>query len=150
MSYSNDKVSDSFRIQEFVPPDIYHRFGPLKSRWFIDMRIVLINQWIHDYTGKPTWINDWLWNNEPTKKIYSGYRPPDCPEGAFLSQHKFKCASDTKVRGIVAEELREILRKNFDLLNINYGLTTIEKKTPTWTHLSLQWQPTPKLYEINP
>jgi len=151
MSAIKEKVSKDFIIQEFVPPQIMRlpivQKDIQKAFWFIDMRIVLINQWIRTYTGKPTWINNWHLGG-PYQ--YSGFRPLDCPEGADYSQHRCKCASDTKVHDMSGEEIREIIRDNFDILHLNYELTTIELKTSTWAHMDLRWQPTPKLYEFNP
>lgn len=136
-------VSKNFIIQEFVPPSIYERFGE-SSIWFIDQRIILLAQFFRDMYG-PITINNWH-----TGGIYDsrGFRPPNDPDGGFLSQHKFGRAVDLGFRNAPAEVVRNYIRKDFIRLNKEFGLTTIEEGTPTWVHLDLRHTGLDHLMEV--
>lgn len=142
-------LTKDFVLQEFVPPEIYKRWG-LRSIWFVDKRMVLACQWLRDYTGKPVTINDWLWNkDEISNYTLSGFRPPNCKIGAKLSQHKLKGAVDPKIEDMDGEEIRGIIRSNFHKLNIEFGITTIELGTSTWCHMDNRFTDLNKLFEVS-
>jgi len=137
-------LTKDFILQEFVPKDIYEQFHE-KSIWFIDRRIPELAQAIRDLIGKPVVINNWV-----TGGTFSncGYRVPNCPVGANLSQHKFGRAIDLHFVGVTNyEEIRDKIRFNFDHLK-QFGLTTIEKDTPTWLHCDMRWTGLDTLLEV--
>ena len=124
------QVSKNFIIQEFVPPVVFNQFGD-RAIWVVDPRIIGFCQWLRDYTGKAVTINNW---HQGGPRSESCFRLPLSTTGASLSQHKFGRAVDAKVDGLTPDEVRGIIRKNYDLLLVNYGITTIEKDTPSWAH----------------
>ncbi len=44
-------ISDNFRIEEFVHPDVHAKFGD-NSLWFIDFKLVHIAQFLRDELKK--------------------------------------------------------------------------------------------------
>lgn len=137
------KISENFTVQEFVPPSIFNRFGE-HSIQFIDYRLPGVVEAIRELVGKPIIINNW---NNGGDKDDSGYRVPDCKEGAELSQHKFGRAADLKVTNMNYEDFRNLIRSNFPKLNA-LGLTTIELGTLTWLHVDLRWTGLSTLNEV--
>ena len=73
--------------------------------------------------------NTWYWggNNQ-----YRGWRPWDCPVGAFLSQHKFGKAIDLVPTDVHAEEIRKDIKKDQNQNEFKY-LTCIEEGVG-WFH----------------
>ncbi len=139
------QVSKNFIIQEFVNKELFIAFGN-NSIWFVDHRIIQFCQWLRDYLGKSITINNWHVGGNYNE---SCFRLPDTMTGAKLSQHKFGRAVDLKIDGYAPEEIRGIIRKNFDLVNVNYGITTIEKDTPSWTHVDCRFIGLNKIFEVN-
>jgi hypothetical protein len=138
-------LDTSFIIQEFVPEHIYRTFKE-KSIWFINPRMALFAQWLKDYTKSTVTINDWAFGGRFQN---SGFRAPDCRTGAALSQHRFGNAMDVKVKGYSADKIRDIIRENFAHLHKVFGLTTIEKNTPTWVHVDFRYTGLDHLFEVN-
>ncbi len=138
-----NKISKNFVIQEFVPDDIYRRYGN-SSIWFIDKQIVQLAQFIRDWFGKPVIINNWHTGGAYRE---SGFRSPLTTTGATYSQHKSGRALDIKISGVDPEEIRNDIRSNFKLFNA-HGLTTIEKDTSTWTHVDGRNTGKDKLFEV--
>ena len=128
-------LTTNFRLEEFIDPDTFGRFGEL-SIWFIDPRLVTLAQFMRERLGKPCTINNWHGGGQYN---YSGFRPPDCPIGATLSQHRFGRAMDLKVSGMTADEVRDDIIGNFDIYR-KVGLTTIEDGdyAPTWCHIDIR------------
>lgn len=139
------KIAQDFIIQEFVPKSIYKKFGK-NSIWFVDPYLIKFCQWLRDYTQAPITINDWHRGGNYSE---SGLRDPLTSTGAKYSQHKFGKAVDIKVAGHLPETVREIIRENFSVLRDWYGITTIEKDTPTWTHVDTRYTGLDELLQIN-
>lgn len=84
-----------FRIQEFVPPDVYKQWSE-KSIMFIDERVLITADKLRDMFG-PMIVN--TWHNPKLIKAYglrteSGLRSMTTTTGAAMSQHKFGRAAD--------------------------------------------------------
>jgi len=142
------KLSCNFYLWEFVPPDIYDQYGN-SSVWFIDPKIVRVTQFLRDFIGKPIMLNTYKMGSIlNTIYTHSGFRPPYTSVGAQLSQHRFGRAADVKVVGMDAPEVRELIRENWARFK-SVGLTTIEKATPTWTHIDIRQTNSDKLFEVN-
>lgn len=137
------RLSRNFLLQEFVPPQIYDVYGE-RSRQFLDQGLIVLVQALRDDLNRSIVINNW---HSGGKYKESGFRMPHTTTGAPLSQHKFGRAVDIKVAGMVPEEVRKYIRLNFEYYR-SLGLTTIEKDTPTWTHLDLRWTGVEELYEV--
>lgn len=131
--------------REFVPPEIWEAYGQTSSR-FYDPRLALIADAVAYVTGGVVVVNNWHVGGQYKN---SGYRTPDCQEGAPLSAHKRGMAEDIKVINMPAPRVQEIVRDNFKLHFEKLGLTGIEIATPTWTHLTVEnWGRPGELVEI--
>lgn len=133
-------ASPHFLIVEFVPPEIWNQFGE-SSSWFVDPRIVDACEKIRVYFNKPVTVNNWHLQGQYKE---SGFRMPSTTTGATLSQHRFGRACDIKVKGISPEEVRDAIRMNWK----SFGVTTIEKDTPTWTHIDVRETKLSTLLEV--
>ena len=143
-------ISANFKIQEFVPKEIYDVYGD-RSIMFIDKRIIDIVQALRDISGRPIVINNWHTSSPGNKYNESGYRKPDTKTGAKYSQHKFGRAADVKVSGMNPKDVVNLILKN-EMYFVNLGLTTIEnvEHTPTWVHLDCRWTGLDKINFVNP
>lgn len=130
-----NKISSYFYLYEFVPKEIYERWGD-KSIWFIDRRIVLLADFIRDRFGKPMTINNW---HEGGPFSYRGFRQRSCEVGGDLSQHRFGRAIDFNIAGLTAQEVYKDLIDNQDMY-LKAGATTVEdiNFTSGWTHLDIR------------
>lgn len=148
------KVSNNFIIQEFVPKSIYDVYLE-NSIWFIDKELASGSELVRsalssvlikgDVKSIEMVINNWCYNGSYHLR---GFRPPDCKEGAKLSQHKFGNAIDFEVwlkltNGNKVEvgsfEVQKILTTPSVWDKINPVFTTIEKGTSGWTHLDKRY-----------
>lgn len=127
-------VSKNFSLGEFVPPEIFKRFG-MNSKWFINERVINFMQFCRDYFKKPITVNNWSYYKGGEGYTLRGYRPPDTKTGAKYSQHKLGNACDFTVSGMTADEVREEILKN-EKKFMEAGLTTLEsgKIAKTWIH----------------
>ena len=144
------KISENFISEEFLPQSVHDSIVSrgLDPRWFIDEDLVKFCEWMKAKCGGAKFvINDWKWGGSYQ---YSGFRGPK-DIGAELSQHKFKQAIDIKVDGFTPDQLRKIVVDNFNYVNKNFGITTIEKTsfTPTWFHIDKRWTGLKYLLEVN-
>lgn len=138
------KVSTNFYLDEFIPKEIYSKYGSGSIK-FLDWRVVNLAQAFRSLIGKPCIINNW-WHGGSYNE--SGFRLPWTSTGASLSQHKFGRAIDIKVVGIYNyDAIRDIVRRNFQHLK-RYGLTSIEVGTRTWLHMDCRRVDQKHLYEI--
>ena len=127
------KLTKNFHLDEFVPKEIYDKFG-MNSLWFLDPNIIKLAQGMRDYINKPMTINDW-WNGGGYQ--LSGFRPPASKVGAPLSQHRFGRAIDVKFKDTDYDELRRnIIGNTCDYMEM--GLTTIEDGTESWLHCDIR------------
>ena len=129
------KVSKDFDLREFVPPEIWRRFGR-NSRWFIRQDVIDLAQFYRDYFDAAVRVNDWHYGGDFTMR---GFRPPDADVGASLSQHKFGNAFDCDIEGFTADVVREEILNNPEPFK-DAGLTTLEsgRFAPTWVHSDLR------------
>lgn len=129
-------LTTNFRLEEFIDPDTFGRFGE-SSIWFIDPRLVTLAQFMRDRLGKPCTINNWHTGGQYQ---YSAFDPPGgYRKATSLSQHRFGRAMDLKVSGMTADEVREDIINNYDIYR-EAGLTTIEDGdyAPTWCHIDIR------------
>lgn len=142
------KVSPNFDLEELVPPETYQKYGS-SSIWFIDKKIIEVLEIMRKDLG-PIYVNTW---SLPNPKLlgqifnYSGYRPPECKEGASASQHRFGRAADIKSLSHSSDEIRGYIKGKFKVLNAS-GLTTIEKDTQGWVHFDCRWSGNSELFEV--
>ena len=138
-------LGTSFIIQEFVPRKIWEVWKQ-NSIWFINPNMILFAQWLKDQTDSTVTINDWAFGGSYN---FSGLRPFDCKTGAKMSQHRFGNAIDIKVKGWDSEDLRNLIRDHWKILYNKFGVTTLERNTPTWVHVDFRFTDLNYLFEIN-
>jgi len=129
------KVSNSFHIQEFVPKEIYDKFGE-KSIWFVRQDLIELAQFIRDYFGRPMTINNW---HKGGKFNERGYRTPDSTTGSKYSQHKLSGAIDFNIEGMTSNEVRSLILADSKRF-LSHNLTTLEHEdyAPTWVHADMR------------
>jgi hypothetical protein len=138
-------ISNSFVIQDFIPNHIYKRYKD-KSIRFINPKVVSMAECLRNRFNSDVVINNWhKYNDGEYYFNFSGYRPPDCKKGSFMSRHKQGLAIDIKIRGLLSSEIEEDIIKNYDLMYKQSGLTTIEFGNKYHVHLSCEWTMTDQL-----
>jgi len=125
------KLNDYFDVREFVPPQIWNKYGE-KSIWFIDPKIIQIATLYREFFNVPIVINNWYIGG---KFMYRGYRPPRVNIGSEFSQHKMGRAFDCHSPLITPQEMYKIILDNPTKFQ-EVGLTTLENIifTNTWLH----------------
>ena len=141
------KVSEHFDLREFIPKEIYEQFGD-KSTIFINPNLVVVCEWLRVTLNKSITINNWHTGGQYN---YSGYRPPDCKEGARLSRHKLGVCADLKIAGMTPKQVFEYIKLHWKELR-DMSLSTVEdiNYTPTWIHVSVEWTDLDTLVIIKP
>ena len=129
-----EKISKNFYIQEFVPPEIFAKYGE-SSRWFVSPFQISVAQLIRDITAKKTYVNTWHAGGSLKQR---GTRFGTF--GAAYSQHRLANAIDISVEGLNPSEIHDLIVRRADYFK-KLGLTTIEdlRYTPTWIHLDARW-----------
>ncbi len=121
-----------FDLTELVPPDLLGQMGE-KCWELFDPRLLLSLDMIREILHVPLFINDWAIGG---KLKYRGFRPPHCPEGAALSQHRFGRAADISSPKMGADQIRLRL---IEINRVLHHITFIEDKTPTWVHIDCRY-----------
>ncbi len=143
------RISDNFFLDEFIPPEMYRRFGE-KSLLWLRPDVVRIAQALRHLFGACT-INDWSQEGEINAleflklpnaikgKSYteSGIRLPDSKTGATFSMHKYGCAADLKFKDTDPDTIRRFIIANYHEKFRPLGLRRMEAQTPTWVHVDV-------------
>lgn len=130
-------------VKELVGPDVYKQWGE-NAIQFIDVRIIRVAQWLRTYTGKGIVVNNWVSGGVNDER---GLRNPNTTTGAKFSQHKFGRALDFNIVGLTSDQVRQIIRDNWETLKA-LGLTTIELGTQGWVHIDCRYTGLETLYEV--
>lgn len=140
------KISNNFYLWEFFDRETYEndRLSNKILIGILDPKIIALSQFIRDRYGSPVTINDWKHKGQYEN---SGFRAPECTTGAKFSQHRFGRACDYKIDSLTPLEFREDIRNHYPLFR-DAGLTTIEKRTSTWTHCDVRETQQNELYEV--
>jgi hypothetical protein len=118
-----------FKVQEFMPPDLYELLGDESIKLMDSRALSVISQMRVDYG--PLVVNDW---HNGGMYRYRGYRPLNCTEGAKASQHRLGCAIDCKpVRTTVDLMRADIIKKARANDGVYAYIGGIEEGT-TWFH----------------
>jgi hypothetical protein len=136
-------ITPNFDLREFIYKDIFAELGE-QSVMLLDRRMILFAQALRAYIGKPVILNNWHTGGD---RSFSGLRPFDSTVGAKFSQHKFGRAIDAQVPGMSGEELRDIVRNEYNRKFKNL-ITTIEQGTDTWLHADCRYTGKINLYEV--
>ena len=131
------KITDYFRVEEFVCPHVFKRFG--QQSWkFIDHRIKETVLVIRENIDAPMYINNWVWGGENTQRglrcnLCQIVKDKTANEEVYLSGHPLALAVDFKVKGMTAQEVRDWLRLNQILLP--YPIRV--ESDITWVHIDV-------------
>lgn len=163
------KVSTNFDLREFIPPEIFNKYGGA-STWFINKKAIDLAQFYKDFFTKYyknkldnvktvlIVINNWHYGGV---KKYSGFRPPTYKKGAKLSQHRFCNAFDCEIiivfndgsqQEVDYNDIHAII-KEYEAMFMEKGLTTVEsvKLAAGWLHSDCRYIPNQtKLFIIKP
>jgi len=132
------KLTKNLWLHEYIPEQLYKQYCEFKPHYLfglIDRRILTIDQFMR-YRYGPVFINTWKDENDIADindRNWSGIRTPDSSYYSFTSQHSFGRASDKIFLNMTANEVREDIIKNYDLLYKPLGLTAIEDGV-NWIH----------------
>ena len=124
-----------FKIVEYVPPEVFKQFGE-EAWWFVNPRLVMMDDMLREYFGVPVIINNWWSKNGKTggNRVASGFRPASCTVGAALSQHRLGNASDKLFKGLDQLKVqKEIISKP----NLFPYITAIEVGV-NWVHTDVR------------
>jgi hypothetical protein len=123
-----------FKLYELLPKEFYEGNKHKGDRlWaMFDDRILYTQDRLRLRYG-PMICNDWHWGGY---NQYRGWRPFDCKIGAYLSQHKFARAIDSRSTKVSSEEIRKDIRSNIWHEDFKY-ITCIEDGV-SWLHISCQ------------
>lgn len=97
-----------FIIKEFVPPDIYSTYGD-QSIALLEYDLLYTIDDLREFFDKPITVNNWHINGNFK---YRGFRPSTYKYGAVNSPHKEGIALDFDVKGLTAEEGRQLILEN--------------------------------------
>lgn len=141
------KLNKYFELEEFVPPQIFKRYGA-NSIQFLDPKIIEIATAYREFFDMPVLINNW-YNGGPYS--YRGYRPPRVNVGGELSQHKFGRAFDCNIGKMTPKQMSDTIIANWDYFKA-FGLTTLEnyKFTDGWLHSDCRTTNRDTLLIVNP
>ena len=138
-------ITPHIDIRELVPPEVWQEYKG-ESVKFIDAKIPILVERIRELCGgKPVTINNW---HRGGQYRYRGYRPANCRIGALRSMHKEGRAVDFDVKGMTAEQVRQVIRTNQTEL-IELGLTRMESGV-TWVHIDCKYTGLQTIYEFKP
>lgn len=154
------KVSENFDVREFVPKSVFLKRG-INSTWFVSQKAIAVAEFYKEFytnyykvkfPGKVSHveivINNWHIGGN---KQYSGYRPPDCTEGAKESQHRCANAFDCEIiivfldgtkKEVDYKEIHKVIQEN-EALFLSKGITTIEDVSIAagWLHTDFRYIP---------
>lgn len=135
------KVSKHFTCAEFLPPAQHKIVMARKTEaerlakfyMFMDKRTVEYAEKVRVYFGVPVTINNW---NSGGSYTLRGWRPRNTSVGAKNSMHKFGKAVDMDIKGLTAEEVRQMIKDDQKLF-YSYGLRRVEENV-SWLHSDIK------------
>lgn len=144
--------SKYFKIQEFVSPEVYNKYGE-KAWQFIDDRLIEAMDYIREEIGKPITINNWLWGGNLKQRGLRANKDEmvSSKKDYYISQHCLGKAVDFNVKDMTTKEVYDwILQHKHD-----YKLLCIKRmedinSTPTWVHIDLANTESKELYVFKP
>lgn len=138
-----------FDIPQLVCEHVYDKYGLIAWQFF-DIRLLVTIEKIREYLNKPMIINDWQTHGGFSQR---GLRCPQCDlmkavyqsSELFMDPHAFGQAVDFDVTGLVAEEVRQWIVKNQNILPYPVRL----EADIAWCHLDIRNADKGKVYLFN-
>lgn len=139
-----------FDLHELVCPDIYKKFGEIAWQFF-DARLLATIDIIRQKIGKPIEVNNWKAGGQFDER---GFRCIQCSlvqkaiseKRLYVSPHMTGQAIDFDITGLMAEEVRQWLQKNPNILPYPIRL----EANVSWVHLDTRDADKGKIYLFNP
>jgi hypothetical protein len=127
-----------FELFELVCPDVFKRYGDIAWGFFDSKLLVTLDQ-VRNRLNKSIIINNWHNEGEFTQR---GFRCIQCQlvqdavknNTMYVSPHMTGQAADFDVEGLLAEEVRQWLYKNQNLLPYPIRL----ESGVNWVHLDIR------------
>lgn len=152
-----DGIQKYFDIAELVDKEVYTKFQQ-KAWQFFDTELLHTLLVIREAIDKPINVNNWKWKgpfSERGLRTNKGqiFKTKTNQGILYLSAHVMGKAVDFDVEGMTAEEVREWLKENKEILPYKIRLEHIVIKTGkpiTWVHLDTMFlDENPKIYFFN-
>lgn len=127
-------IPNHFQLHELVPESVYkQRDGSPALWWVFDPRILRAADVLRERYG-PMVCNTW---RSGAQIHFRGFRPPTTDVGAVLSQHRFGRALDLIPQKCTAEEIRQDIISNPDMVQDITGtwLITAMETGVDWLHI---------------
>ena len=121
-----------FKIQEVVPPQVFHDRGE-KAWQLLDDRILRVADLLREQFGTAI-VNNWHVGGDYQ---WSGLRTPDSPYYSPYSQHTCGRALDIKFSNATAEEVRTWIKENEDVL-WDLGICVTLEEGVSWLHVDVR------------
>lgn len=135
-----------FKLEELVCPHVYNTYGD--AAWsFFDQRLIATLEKIRERINRPIIINNWKEGRQYSQR---GFRCIQCElvqdairDGKlYVSAHMTGQAIDFEVQGMVAEEVRQWIIKNQNILPWPIRL----EDDVSWIHLDTRDADKGKVY----
>lgn len=131
-------IAENFIIEELVCKDVFDKFGQ-KAWQFFDPRLIKNLDWIRNRLNKPVFINNW---DNGGKFDERGLRCIQCSlvkkaileNRLYMSAHMLGQGADFDVMGMVAEEIRQWLIKNKNIIPYPIRL----EEGVSWVHIDVR------------
>jgi len=126
-----------FKIYELVSEQVYNKYG--ESAWrFFDPRLLETLDWVRLNLNKPIIINNWYWGGHLDERglrcnLDSIVKNATLRNKLYCSAHTRGMAVDFTVEGMTAQEVRNWLINNKDLIPSPIRL----EKDVSWVHLDV-------------
>lgn len=117
-----------FEIEELVPEEVYNIFRERSWQFFNIVALKSLDG-IRDFFDSPVTVNNWKYGG---KFSYRGLRQRSCDVGAEYSQHRFGNAFDCDIKGVTAEEARDVIKAHRNDYRFQ-GITCLEEDV-NWLH----------------
>ena len=131
---------NNFRYEEFFSPYYFNKWKDTPY-WLInsiDTQLPILAQFLRDRYDTTVTINNWVWRRENDYPYDdSGFRDERCTIGSKVSRHLLGKCIDIKVTDITPQEIQHDVKASFEEFK-EFGLTSMEEDTETWTHLSVE------------
>lgn len=133
-----NRASKNIAWQEVFNEEYYEKWKntPWRFQQKLDERIIFAQQRLIERFGT-MYLNDWKWGGDNDSR---GWRPPEDPDGAEYSDHKYGRALDSVPQEVELKEIHLDIADNPEWY-LDIGITTIEsiEYATSWLHISNRW-----------
>lgn len=130
-------IRDYFKIQEFVCPHVYNRFG--EAAWeFLDKDMLAVVLFLRIHLARPIYINNWMWGGDKSQRglrcnVCALVKEKTALEKPYLSAHVFGKGVDFHVDGMTAAQVRRWIEENEIYLPCKIRV----EADVTWVHIDV-------------